>query len=157
MAKHFFTKIAGISHYQRQLAGLQPGEWLTLRPEPENRHDKNAIAVFRSNGKQLGYLSADVAEGVARDIAKGFSFAALAVEVTGLDKDTLGCNIQVFRKEPKETDNQFQEYIGSNAQIRQAQAPKRKGLGCFKLALLLVCLFVALLIGLGVLAVLFGN
>ncbi len=36
-----------------------PGDPIDLRPEPRNRHDPAAIAVFDARGDQLGYLPAD--------------------------------------------------------------------------------------------------
>lgn len=36
-----------------------PGEFVELRPEPKNKHDPNAIAVFSCRGIQLGYLRAE--------------------------------------------------------------------------------------------------
>jgi hypothetical protein len=35
------------------------GDAVTLRPEPENRHDENAIAVYSPQGVQMGYVSAE--------------------------------------------------------------------------------------------------
>ena len=35
------------------------GEPVTLRPEPENKHDVNAIAVYSSQGVRMGYVSAE--------------------------------------------------------------------------------------------------
>lgn len=36
-----------------------PGEPVELRPEPKNKHDERAVAVFSSRGVQMGYLSAE--------------------------------------------------------------------------------------------------
>lgn len=35
------------------------GDPVELRPEPENKHDQNAIAVYSTEGVQMGYISAD--------------------------------------------------------------------------------------------------
>ena len=35
-----------------------PGESVELRPEPKNKHDSNAVAVFSARGVQIGYLTA---------------------------------------------------------------------------------------------------
>ncbi|WP_313335751.1 HIRAN domain-containing protein [Sphingobium yanoikuyae] len=36
-----------------------PGEPIELRPEPTNKHDPLAIAVYSARGVQIGYLSAE--------------------------------------------------------------------------------------------------
>ncbi|WP_333882850.1 HIRAN domain-containing protein [Sphingobium yanoikuyae] len=36
-----------------------PGEAIELRPEPTNKHDPLAIAVYSARGVQIGYLSAE--------------------------------------------------------------------------------------------------
>jgi hypothetical protein len=35
------------------------GDVVSLRPEPDNKHDQNAIAVYSPQGVQLGYVSAE--------------------------------------------------------------------------------------------------
>ena len=37
----------------------EPGEAVLLIPEPENEHDRHAIAVFSCRNVQLGYVSAE--------------------------------------------------------------------------------------------------
>jgi len=37
----------------------KPGEVVELRPEPRNRHDSRAVAVFSARGVQIGYLTAE--------------------------------------------------------------------------------------------------
>lgn len=36
-----------------------PGDPIELRPEPRNRHDPRAVAVFSERGIQIGYLTAE--------------------------------------------------------------------------------------------------
>lgn len=110
MAKHFFSNIAGVSqdpNRQQAVGAVVPGEWLSLRPEPDNAYDENAIALYRQNGQQLGYLSADVATDVSELIDWGYTFHVMAVAVTGHDKATLGCNIQIFARSGGESDEAF--------------------------------------------------
>jgi hypothetical protein len=68
----FYCKIAGTTFPnadgsdRMQIArGCEPGELLTLAPEPENPYDPNAIAVWRKDGRQLGYLPREQAEEIA--------------------------------------------------------------------------------------------
>lgn len=51
------TRIVGVAHYEggNRHSPIQSGEPLTLRREPNNSHDANAIEVFWY-GKKLGYV-----------------------------------------------------------------------------------------------------
>ena len=59
------------------------GDPVTLRPEPRNAHDPNAIAVFSSRGVQGSYLSAERAPWVGMRIRRGDEVQAV---FQGLDK-----------------------------------------------------------------------
>lgn len=60
-----------------------PGEHVLLVPEPRNKHDDNAIAVFGPRGIQLGYLNAERAPYVGGRIARGEEVVAIFQAVTG--------------------------------------------------------------------------
>lgn len=47
------------SDRRAEIARCQAGELVELRPEPDNKKDERAVAVFSSRGVQLGYLSAE--------------------------------------------------------------------------------------------------
>jgi len=47
------------SNRQFEILLCHPGEPVTLSPEPQNKHDPNAIAVFSSRDVQIGYISAE--------------------------------------------------------------------------------------------------
>lgn len=58
--------IVGIDHPNRrgparrfELEICKPGEPIELRPEPDNKYDEHAIAVFSCRGIQLGYLASE--------------------------------------------------------------------------------------------------
>jgi len=53
------------------------GDPVTLRPEPRNRHDPNAIAVFSARGVQGGYLSAERAPLIGARIRRGEEIQAV--------------------------------------------------------------------------------
>lgn len=53
------------------------GEPVTLRPEPRNRHDPHAVAVFSQRDVQLGYLSAERAPLVGARMRRGEEVAAI--------------------------------------------------------------------------------
>ena len=55
-------RIAGITHYD---ARSHIGECMAmLKPEPDNPYDSNAIAIFATDGKQLGHVPKDMTDEV---------------------------------------------------------------------------------------------
>ena len=48
-----------------------PGEAVELRPEPNNKFDPYAVAVFSARGMQLGYLAAERAPRIGAMIRQG--------------------------------------------------------------------------------------
>ncbi len=83
-APRFHTKIAGVSFEGRQdvIAGLRAGALLELRREPENPHDRNAIAV-RYGNLQLGFLNKRLAAHIAPLIDAGARYGAHVASLTG--------------------------------------------------------------------------
>lgn len=59
------------------------GEPLELRREPENPSNPNAVAVYRTTGQQIGYLSRKNAAWVAEIMDRG---AEVAAEVQDLQR-----------------------------------------------------------------------
>lgn len=47
------------SNRQFEILLCHAGEPVELRPEPRNKHDPNAVAVFSCRGVQMGYVSAE--------------------------------------------------------------------------------------------------
>ena len=47
------------SNRRFELLASTVGDPVSLRPEPRNRHDPHAVAVFSSRDVQVGYLSAE--------------------------------------------------------------------------------------------------
>lgn len=108
--KLIFSKVAGVAHRNRNSSDRQKilerctvGEELRLVPEPDNRFDPNAVAIYRGNGEQLGYLGRRLAEEMHGWMNKGEHWSAVLMEVTGIDKGTLGANIALVRKKPEST------------------------------------------------------
>lgn len=54
-----------------------PGEQVEFRPEPTNKADPNAIAVFSSRGVQIGYLTAERAPWIGSKLASGVEVRAV--------------------------------------------------------------------------------
>lgn len=98
------SKVVGVTRHNHDGSDRQEiarhcygGERLTLRREPDNPQDANAVAVVRENGDQVGYLSAGVAEQVAPLLDTGAPVTAVVAEVTGgtPDHPTYGVNIRI--------------------------------------------------------------
>ena len=56
--------VAGVSYRLDTLqdVAFAPGRRLTLRPEPDNEHDQNAIGIWDETGQvQAGYVPAEIA------------------------------------------------------------------------------------------------
>ena len=60
-----------------QSEAVQPGTALTLRRDPGNEHDPNAIAVLLPGGEQLGFVPRELAEEVARSIDRGDAWSVV--------------------------------------------------------------------------------
>jgi len=100
----FQSKVVGVTRHNHDgsdrqvIAGeCRPGEPLALRREPDNPQDPNAVAVFRENGDQVGYLSASVAEELAPLLDADAPIRAEVSEVTGgtADRPSYGVNIRI--------------------------------------------------------------
>jgi hypothetical protein len=55
--------VAGANHRPDALASddAAPGKPLTLRPEPDNPHDPDAVAVLLASGEPVGYVPREIA------------------------------------------------------------------------------------------------
>lgn len=72
MSQTFTVRLRGSSYSnpdgtdrQMLLAKLRGGDSLQLRAEPDNPHDRFAVAVLNSEGNQLGYLPSDAKDSSA--------------------------------------------------------------------------------------------
>jgi MFS superfamily sulfate permease-like transporter len=101
----FYTKVSGVtrqnddgSDRQQILKRCRDGEKLDLVRDPKNPYDENAIRVCRKNGEQLGFISAETAEQLARKIDSGMKIEAEIANITGgtTDRPTLGCNLKII-------------------------------------------------------------
>jgi len=60
-----------------EIALMAPGEPVTLVPEPANKIDPSAVAVFSPRGIQLGYLSAERCGWIGGKIKQGADIVAI--------------------------------------------------------------------------------
>ena len=54
-----------------------PGEPFELRPEPENKHDRWAVAAYSARGVKVGYVTAEKAAWIGGMIRDGREIAAV--------------------------------------------------------------------------------
>ena len=74
------THVAGVQHHNPERCKvLVSGERLTLRREPTNPHDGNAVEIL-SNGVKLGYIPRTEAIFLAKMMDHGFPFYAKVVD-----------------------------------------------------------------------------
>jgi hypothetical protein len=153
------TKIVGVtkknddgSKRQEILKKCKSGDILTLKREPENKYDRNAIAVFRDT-EQLGYLSKTNARELAKLMDTGKKLTATISEITGgeQDKPTYGCNIKIsgatwdyededeFLEEDEDEEDRYHRW-GRGKRIARAD------LGCGKGCLIALGILIALFI-----------
>src|ERR1017187_4539120 len=111
----FFSKVAGVtskndngtSRQNYILAFCKSGMPLILKPEPQNRYDNNAIAVyikarslfFFTSEVQIGYLSAEIAAEFSSLVKEGATISGSISEITGgkKGKESLGVNIHLLK------------------------------------------------------------
>lgn len=69
-------------------ADLRKGRWAELRPEPENPHDPNAVALHAPRAsKPFGYVQRGRAAVVAKRLAAGEDLAAVSMRGPGPRRD----------------------------------------------------------------------
>lgn len=116
----FHTKAVGVTFDQRQYA-LQTIERLekinkdsveiTLRREPDNEYDPNAVAIFAKYNdptflmeveSHIGYIKKDLSEILSPEMAANpdYEYIVTDYNTTGGFKKTRGINLQIVRKEP---------------------------------------------------------
>ncbi len=78
MGRQFSIAIVGAGYPNKsgpgrrfEIALCSPGEILELRPEPNNRFDRRAIAVYSSRGIQIGYVRAEQAQLIGTELRRG--------------------------------------------------------------------------------------
>lgn len=102
--RSFHTKVVGVtkknedgSKRQEVIAGCKVGELVLLIRESENPYDSNAIAVYHSSRKQIGFIAADLAEQLAPDLDSGQTISARISDLTGgtPEKPSRGVNLEI--------------------------------------------------------------
>lgn len=105
----FHTKINGTSFRPENLPtlkGLVKEQELSLLPEPTNKYDPNAIAIYLQD-KHLGYIPRDTAAKIVGDVNAN-TVKCVVSEVTGgvEGKENIGVNIKLIVNRPDEVKTQ---------------------------------------------------
>jgi hypothetical protein len=82
---------------QVELALCRPGEPVRLVREPDNPHDRMAVAVISCRGVKVGYLKRDRAVWIGSKIDRGYDVRAIVERVKGshLPSASLGLVMRV--------------------------------------------------------------
>lgn len=150
------TKLAGVtmknddgSSRQAFLKTCNSGDPLVLKREPKNKYDRNAIAVFRGTD-QLGYLSKEVAEELAKVLDSGKELTAEILEITGGEKGkpTRGCNIEIFGAtwDYDDADLDEDDEDGDEPKGRTGKRTAKADSGCGKGCLIALGILIGLLV-----------
>lgn len=90
MPKALSLAIVGLPYPNRRGPGRRfeaelcaPGELVELRPEPQNKHDRWAVAVVSARGVQIGYVNAEKAAWIGGMIREGREVIAIFQGLTG--------------------------------------------------------------------------
>lgn len=97
---HSFN-LRGTGYYEAAVrAGdFRPGRLLRLQREPENPHDRNAVAVYAVPGRnRSGYVPKSVAARLAPLMDSGVELVAVAVRGSGKGSDTVTPTVLVTTK-----------------------------------------------------------
>ena len=113
MTRSFLVGVRGESHpnedgssRQDLIRQLRSNEPVVLEPDPQNIHDRHAVKVLNSVGKQLGFLPSDARDSDA--LLKGEPIAATVHAVRGgtnwfkrlLGKKSVGLVLRLTKEEP---------------------------------------------------------
>lgn len=101
---------------------LSEYDFLVLERDPQNYYDTNAIKVLTDDNRQIGYLGQRLAEELAPLMDAGQEIECELKEVTGLDQDTQGVNIEITVYTPEETREMYEQI---EQRIKQRTAAKK--------------------------------
>lgn len=102
--KQFTTAIVGLPYpnkrgparrFEAELCA--PGEPVELCPEPQNKHDRWAVAVFSCRGVQVGYVNAEKSAWIGGMIREGREVTAI---FQGLQGNVAWCRVAFDGEQP---------------------------------------------------------
>lgn len=91
-----FTKLAGVSFNNRQdfINDLSETTKIELVRDYKNKYDRCAIGVYNGN-VLVGWIPKYISEKLAPEIDSGIRWTANIKNITGIEKDTKGVNIEL--------------------------------------------------------------
>lgn len=96
------TYVVGSQYHPgaREAVGkLRKGEELSLRREPENPHDRNAVAVHNCQGRKLGYVPRQDAGAIAKVIDTGLPYKA-SCRIGGSTSIDISWETKTYEQQP---------------------------------------------------------
>src|SRR3990167_5914135 len=92
------TKIAGVSFEGRQdlVRNIKISDVLILSKQPDNKYDKNAIAILDLEGNQLGFIKRELASELAPAMDRGTKYKAKVSAITGKEHNNIEVNIIIY-------------------------------------------------------------
>jgi len=101
------------SNRQEILRDCKPGETIILKHIPHPK-DKNAVAVFRANGEQIGYMSKNVSAEFASVLDRKIRQSVEIASIILGNKKLLGCRLKITRYSDDLTWNEKQQLAKNN-------------------------------------------
>lgn len=98
MKTSYFTKLSGTSFHQKELAQVNPGSTpLRAVPRPDNEYDQFAVEVqaLLDDWTQIGWIQKGKNQDIQKALLDGVKVRIECTDITGQDKDTLGCNVGI--------------------------------------------------------------
>lgn len=128
------------SSRQAELARCSVGEEVKLVPEPTNRFDPEALAVFSARGVQIGYL-AKGAKAIRRRILAGNPVTAMIASIGSGSAGLYGCEVKVSDSGPPVPAAKApagSQHGGSTKQRRASGGGNSNPAGCLSIVALIV-------------------
>jgi HIRAN domain len=138
------------SQRQNFLAECKPGDALTLRAEPTNPHDRHAVAVLDTRGRQLGYLPSDArnassiqrGEGVSASVARTIGGPRWWHRFFGLERH-YGLLIRLTKasidwaahNKHREAAQVVDKLVAEAVRLEKSEAPIAEVIACYETAL----------------------
>ena len=81
----FYIKLSGVTfdNRQRAISRLSENQELRLVREPNNPHDRFAVAVYTTSGEHVGYIPAANNGSLAYKLDRGGKYRVIVSAVTG--------------------------------------------------------------------------
>lgn len=80
--------VVGIRHHAGccgsdcdRLPRVREGDWVVLRPEPENAFDEFALTVHTQEGEMLGYIPRHYSEEISNRLVLGMTYSCEVIEI----------------------------------------------------------------------------